>query len=173
MYISTREYAKGHLEEITTSTGIEDWFAFLDSPTRLTYLLRIAKPVIIKNFKEDSDCLYWNDVGDLVTANGYGLWPNPTKAEMFVAERVWNLSLLWVESGCWSCSDTDEAFQMLEMYNEIASYDIPDELYHTKVVNYQSSIGATETVEAFERSGADFRLAWGDWYYSKKASRFG
>lgn len=173
MEIHRNRYAQGHLDELVASSGIDDWFTFLDRPSRLIDLLKTAKPFFSQTIEEDGECFYWSDVGLLIFGDFFGLWPNPSNAELFVAERVDNLNLLWIESSCWSLSDTDEAKQILENYQKIISYETPEQLYHEKVTAYQSKTGAVETVQEYERVGADHRLAWGDWYYSKKGSRNG
>ena len=41
--IPRRNYAQAHLDEIHFLTGIDDWFAFLDRPDRLLYLMEISE----------------------------------------------------------------------------------------------------------------------------------
>jgi len=171
MEIPRSRYAQGHLDELVASSGIDDWFTFLDHPSRLIDLLKTAKPFILKTMASDGDCLYWSDIGLLVFGDSLGLWPNPSNAELFIVERIDNLNLLWTESNCWSSSDTDEAKQMLKKYQEIISFETPEQLYHEKVTAYQAKIGAVETVQEYERANVDLRLVWDDWYYSKKGLR--
>ena len=172
MEIHRNRYAQGHLDELVTLSGIDDWFTFLDHPSRLIDLLKTAKPFTFTSIESDGGCLDWSYIVSLVFGDGLGLWPNPSNAELFVVERLDNLNLLWIEGNSWSLPDTDEAKKILENYEEIISYETPEQLYYEKVTAYQAKIGAVETVHEYERVNVDSRLLWDDWYYSIKGSHY-
>ena len=168
MEIPRSRYAQGHLDDFIASTGIDDWFTFLDQPSRLIDLMKIAKPATLSYFENEYFC--WEEVGGLILGDFYGLWPNASNAELFVAKRVENLNLCWVKTGCLFDNDTANANKILEKYQQIISYETPEQFYDEKVIAYQAKIAGVRTVEEFERANIDMKLVWDDWYCTSQGS---
>jgi len=168
MEIPRSRYAQGHLDEFIALTGIDDWFTFLDQPSRLIDLLKIAKPYTLSSI--DDVNFGWEHIGGLILRDFYGLWPNASNAELFVTTRVENLNLCWVKTGCIFDNDTGNAKKILEKYQQIIAFETPEQFYNEKVTTYQAQIGAVETLEEFERANVDMKLVWDDWYCPTKDS---
>ena len=101
-FIPRRNYAQAHLDEIRFLTGIDDWFAFLDRPDRLPYLMEISEPwheTLLCRHMLEKGVMEWGDLVLLAGSNFYGLWTDQTARRPPGARRVRALRVRSATSG--------------------------------------------------------------------------
>lgn len=136
MEISRKEYCQLYLDYYQRGVGVTDWFAFLDSDNRLHTLMKAAvierprgRPA--DSFR-DNDGLLWFDLFRLIDGNWFGLWPNPTPFELWVASHVEDLNDAWISNRCYKDSQGVIAKQIEDRYNYLlqlsASHWRPDNI---------------------------------------------
>ena len=101
-FIPRRNYAQAHLDEIRFLTGIDDWFAFLDRPDRLPYLMEISEPwheTLLCRHMLEKGVMEWGDLVLLAGSNFYGLWTDQTDQERWICAIVSDMAVDWHACG--------------------------------------------------------------------------
>lgn len=124
MHIDRSQYTQVHLDELQSGYGVEDWFSFLDKPHRIIYVLRNSHPPHVNNDDVISGKkATWDMPLNVLCSNFYGLFPNPTNAEIFVSELLFAMITKWNKDGCIFDPKKPEAIKLLAFYDFICTYD--------------------------------------------------
>lgn len=124
MIIDRSQYCLVHLDELQEEYGVEDWFSFLDEPHRIIYVLRNSYPPRVDDPEVmDGKKATWDMASNVLCSNFYGLWPEATNAEKFVAQLLYAMITKWNKDGCIFDPKKPEAIELLAFYDFICTYD--------------------------------------------------
>ena len=122
MLIPRNEYCQVHLDEWKVKLAVTDWFEYLDQPDRLIRVLDRGYPFAISTMEQiekNSEFVYWEEFGALISSNWYGIWPNATSRELKVADAVAQLHVDWWKSGGFHDSAPFLQNEIKAKYNQI------------------------------------------------------
>jgi len=100
--LNHKHYCKAHLLLFEKAVG-EDWERFLSRPDRLAAIMAIAQPLTLNEIEFLSGGpITWDCLPMLVSDNWYGIWPDTTGEEEWVARQIGLISLDWLDQSCYS-----------------------------------------------------------------------
>ena len=129
MEIDRSQYTQVHLEELQKAFNQHNWFTLLDSPNRVMTLVRNCHPPRIDDPESiEGKKASWDMPASIVCSKFYGLWPNPTESEKFVAQLLYAMVSRWMGLGCMFEPDSDAALTLLDFHFRLSAYISVDEL---------------------------------------------
>lgn len=115
-YISPKNYCQQHLDELQEITGESCWFEFLDREDRMIVLMRRSEPMTT----DGESRLTWDYLYQLVGRNFFGLWPEPTEQEKWLANQIAEINREWLDTSSFAMPDSEIALSIKKRFDQLS-----------------------------------------------------
>ena len=120
---SNNKYSQAHLEIFQRIYGVDDWFELYDRPTRFQDILSKSLPPCRGQLEsEEGGPASWDLIPLIVDGDYFGLWPDPTPEELYVADLIRTLTRTWLGFGCWHDPESELALKLKGFYEKLCAY---------------------------------------------------